>query len=187
MKFQELVFINTPLQTERLIMEEINLSNFLSLRDGINSEPATLLSCRPTQILPLEDAIKHFENFKNKDDRFTFSIIGKANKTLIGRVSLFDYNPRNKAVELGYFIFKEFRNKGYGTEILECIQEFCFDKIEINKLIAQTGSFNKESIKLLEKSGFYREGILREHHEINGFLEDDYIYSILKKEYEGRK
>lgn len=187
MKFQELVLNNTPLNTKRLILQEVDLNSFLLLREGINSEPATLLSCRPVHSLPIDDAVKHFENFKNKDDRFTFSVIEKNNKTLIGRVSLFDYNPRNKAIELGYFVFKEFRNMGYASELLESIKSFCFEKLEINKITAQTGSFNKESIKLLEKSGFSRDGILREHHEIDGVLEDDYLYSILKKEYKNKE
>lgn len=183
MKFQEMILKYVPLNTERLVLKEIDLSEFLLLREGINSEPATLLSCRPINTSSLDNAIKHFEDFRNKESRFTFSIHEKENNKLIGRVSLFDYNPRNRAVELGYFVFIEFRNMGYASEFLECIKELCFEKIEINKLSAQTGSFNKESIKILEKLGFYRDGILREHHEINGVLEDDYVYSILKKEY----
>lgn len=183
MTFKNSILTNIPLYTDRLTLSEINLEHFLKLREGINSEPANLLSCRPINIMPLEDAINHFKTFKDKEDRFTFSIVEKNSQILIGRITLFDYNPRNKAIELGYFIFKEFRNKGYASEIIEKIKEFCFEKLEINKITAQTGSFNKESIKLLEKMGFLKDGILREHHEINGCLYDDYIYSMLKKEY----
>ncbi|MEH2115208.1 MAG: GNAT family protein [Nostoc sp.] len=34
-----------------------------------------------------------------------------------------------------------------------------------------------------EKLGFHRDGILREHHELDGKLWDDYIYSILRSEW----
>lgn len=183
MTFQKLVYESLPIETERLKLIEIDFESFLKLGEGINSEPASLLTCRPINKLHIEDIVKHFEDFRCKDDRFTFSVIEKENNNLIGRISLFDYNSRNKAIEIGYFIFKEFRNKRYASEIIDVIKKICFEKLEINKIIAQTGSFNEKSIKLLEKSGFCREGTLREHHEKDGVLVDDYIYSILKNEY----
>ena len=53
----------------------------------------------------------------------------------------------------------------------------------LNKLYCQTGAFNLPSIKLLEKLNFHRDGILREHHELDGKLWDDYIYSVLRREW----
>jgi ribosomal-protein-alanine N-acetyltransferase len=47
-------------------------------------------------------------------------------------------------------------------------------------------SFNIESIQLLEKTGFKRDGILRNHHELNEKFYDDYIFSILNKEWKDR-
>lgn len=51
----------------------------------------------------------------------------------------------------------------------------------LNKLYAQTGAFNAPSIRLLERVGFRQEGVLRQHHELNGVLWDDAIFSLRSK------
>ncbi len=43
------------------------------------------------------------------------------------------------------------------------------------KIIAQTGSFNTPSIRLLESCNFQRDGVLCQHHELDGLLLDDYL------------
>jgi RimJ/RimL family protein N-acetyltransferase len=48
---------------------------------------------------------------------------------------------------------------------------------------AQTASFNKNSIKLLESLEFKLDGTLRQHHYYKGDLYDDLLYSLLKFEY----
>ena len=61
--------------------------------------------------------------------------------------------------------------------------DLIFAMTEINKLYCQTGAFNEPSIRLLERLGLHRDAILREHHELDGKLWDDYIYSILRREW----
>ncbi|WP_115840406.1 GNAT family N-acetyltransferase [Gottschalkia purinilytica] len=55
--------------------------------------------------------------------------------------------------------------------------------LNINKITAQVGSFNIESNMLLKSLGFRLDGVLREHHDLDGKLYDDYVYSLLKREY----
>ena len=69
------------------------------------------------------------------------------------------------------------------SEALTSLFYILFKNMELNKIYAQTGSFNIESIELLEKMGFQRDGILRNHHELNDVFYDDYIFSILNKEW----
>lgn len=54
-------------------------------------------------------------------------------------------------------------------------------KREENEL--QTASFNEDSINLLKKMNFKKDGILRNHHELDAKLYDDYIFSVLCKEW----
>ena len=61
--------------------------------------------------------------------------------------------------------------------------DYLFTTTELNKLYCQTAAFNIGSVKLLEKLSFHRDGILREHHELDGKLWDDYIYSILRSDW----
>jgi [ribosomal protein S5]-alanine N-acetyltransferase len=68
------------------------------------------------------------------------------------------------------------------TEVLR----YLFEHYDLNKVYCQTAGFNEPSVRLLEKFGFHRDATLREHHELDGVFYDDYIYSILKREFVGK-
>lgn len=100
-----------------------------------------------------------------------------------GKFSLFDFNERNRSAEFGYIVNPIFRNKGIGFEMLIYFTNKIFSKTSINKLHCQTASFNKPSIAILVKAGFKKDAVLREHHELDGKLYDDYIYSLLRSDW----
>ena len=168
---------------KRLRFEKINFNDFLLLREEMKLEPMSLLSCRPINDKAEENLKSYFEEMMEQKNSFIFSIYSLEGNNLLGRFSIFDFNLRNKALEIGFFLLKPYRRLGYAEEMVEGIKKICFEILGINKISAQTGSFNMSSIALLEKSGFQRDGILREHHEKNGELFDDYIYSFLRKDY----
>ena len=103
----------------------------------------------------------------------------------VGRFGYFDVNPRNRSAEFGYTVNPKFRQQGIGTKMLLLAISELFSTAAFNKLYCQTAAFNIPSIKLLEKLGFHTDGVLREHHELDGKLWDDYIYSILRREWKG--
>ena len=103
-----------------------------------------------------------------------------------GYVSYFDINERNRSCEFGYCINPKFRNKGYGKTMLTEFITHMFTNTNLTKLYCQTASFNKPSVKMLESLGFKRDGILREHHELDGKFYDDYVYSVLRPEWKVR-
>jgi [ribosomal protein S5]-alanine N-acetyltransferase len=111
----------------------------------------------------------------------TFSVDGVSE--LVGRFQYFDFNVRNQSAEFGYMVNPKFRQKGMGTKMLAAAITHLFSTTNLNKLYCQTAAFNVASTKLLEKLSLQREGILREHHELDGKLWDDYIYSILRCEW----
>jgi [ribosomal protein S5]-alanine N-acetyltransferase len=69
--------------------------------------------------------------------------------------------------------------------MLTMIINHLFSSTNLNKLYCQTAAFNIASIKLLYKLKFHQDAVLREHHELDGKLWDDYIYSILRREWKG--
>jgi RimJ/RimL family protein N-acetyltransferase len=104
----------------------------------------------------------------------------------VGKFSYFDVNPRNRSAEFGYRIDPAMRGQGLGTRMLQMALNRVFQSTDLNKLYCQTAAFNTPSIRLLEKLGFHRDGVLREHHEWDGQLHDDYLYSLLRREWEAQ-
>lgn len=172
-----------PFKAKRVYFNLMLLNDFLEIREKINSEPIDKLTCRPINIKTIEEAEKHFEAMKKNETSINLGIYLNNSNIIIGRVSIFDYNQRNQTVEIGYFILPEFRKMGYALEVIETLKYLIFEKLSINKVLAQTAEFNRDSITLLEKSGFSVAGILKEHHELNGNFHDDFIYYLLNSQY----
>jgi RimJ/RimL family protein N-acetyltransferase len=115
--------------------------------------------------------------------RGDFAIVLRGTGTLIGRIRYFDLNLRNRSVEIGYILSPDARGKGFAHEAITLLTGYLFEGMGMNKVYAQTASFNADSIKLLESLGFRRDAVLREHHLYRGVFHDDYVYSILAREW----
>ena len=122
---------------------------------------------------------KHFTDPKV----LSFSFFIGNTKEPVGKFNCFSINKRNKSCECGYAINPAHRGKGIGKKMLRHSINYLFKNYDFNKLYCQTGSFNKPSIKILKDLGFHRDGVLREHHELDGKLWDDHIFSILRSEW----
>lgn len=102
----------------------------------------------------------------------------------VGKMSFFDFNSRNRSAEFGYMVDPAQRGRGIATQMLRLGLQKIFLGENLNKLYCQTAEFNIPSVKLLKKSGFHLDGTLREHHELDGKLYSDLVFSILRREFE---
>lgn len=80
---------------------------------------------------------------------------------------------------LGYWMGQPFAGRGVMSQAVEAVMEFAFEVLRLHRLEAACLPRNAASIRLLEKSGFHREGHLRQYLKIAGVWEDHLLYSIL--------
>lgn len=102
---------------------------------------------------------------------------------LLGRVRVFDWNPRNRACEIGFLIAPEARGRGFGREAVELLLDHVFEDLGARKAMAQTGDFDRASLRLLEALGFRVDGRLRAHHMLGEEAHDDLLLSLLRPEH----
>ncbi len=181
---KDIIYKNVPIITERLCIRKITADELILIRGETNYEDFYKMTCRPVIKRGKNELEEFYKNIIQKETTVIFSITRKEDGVLIGKVSFSDYNPRNSSMELGYYIIPRYRKNGYMSEALTYLFDVLFGIIRINKIYAQTASFNEESIGLLKKMYFKKDAILRDHHELNGKLYDDYIYSVLCKEWD---
>lgn len=171
------------LSGEKIYLRDVSVDHLMELKEWITIEPEEMMTCRPVVKKSKEDNLKSYEESIKRLTSHDFGIYEINTNLLAGKVSCFDFNFRNCSAEIGYFLIPEFRNKGYTKEALKLMLKLLFEFEDVNKLYAQTGSFNLASIKLLESLNFKLDAKLREHHKYNEVYYDDYIYSILKSEF----
>lgn len=112
-----------------------------------------------------------------------FGIYHKKLKEVIGVVSLMKIDLKNKHCESGSWIGKPFRGTGLIYEAKLEMYRFAFEKLNLRKIYSKTIYYNKRSSKHLEKLGFVKQGVFREHILIKGKHIDVNYYELLKTEF----
>lgn len=82
--------------------------------------------------------------------------------------------------EIGYWLAEKYWNKGIMTESVKLITKFGFKKLKLRRIYAGVFSFNKASMRVLEKAGYKFEGILRKNVKKGNKFIDGYIFSKIK-------
>ena len=157
-----------------MILKEISNEDLAKIQLWNERDRIELQTCRP---------VLNNSPVKRTNDVFNFLFYIDEITDPAGKIFYFDVNERNRSCEFGYTVNPDYRNRGIGKKMLEEFIALMFGKMNFNKLYAQTAQFNTPSVKLLESLGFKKDGVLREHHELDGKLYDDFIFSILCSEW----
>jgi ribosomal-protein-alanine N-acetyltransferase len=89
-------------------------------------------------------------------------------------------NVYRKGAEIGYWLGEEHWNKGIATDAVSRIVNHAFSYTELIRISACVFEKNRASMRVLEKAGFYLEGIHKKAVIKNDVLMDEYQYVILK-------
>ena len=179
------VLEHLPLVSDLLRLDRICPADLVKLRRLEEKEDFGRVTCRPVHTWTDEELSERYQTELSRRTLLCTGLYLPGQGAPIGKLTAGDYNPRNRSAELGYYLAPAFRGNGYMTTALSIFCTCLFQTFGLNKVYAQTGAFNQASVRLLEQIGFHRDGILRQHHQWNDVLWDDYIYSLLAEELSG--
>ncbi|MCU0495792.1 MAG: GNAT family N-acetyltransferase [Anaerolineae bacterium] len=101
---------------------------------------------------------------------------------MIGRIG-FHYFAFDSRAEVGYALNRDYWGQGYASEALQAVLAFSFNVLDLNRMQAIVLPENSASIRVLEKVGMTREGLLREYVKVGETFLDVYQYAMLKREW----
>jgi [ribosomal protein S5]-alanine N-acetyltransferase len=122
--------------------------------------------------------IKRYAEDLRSDQGYAFLIARNSDGALVGGLTL--ANIRRgvaQAGSLGYWTGLPFVRQGYMNAAVRAVIPFAFGSLRLHRLEAACIPSNSGSIKLLEKTGFAREGYAREYLCINGIWQDHLLYA----------
>ena len=97
---------------------------------------------------------------------------------------MFNIHPWSKHAEFGIWIEdKKVWGQGYATEATSVVLKFAFERLNLHKVYLTVDADNLGAIRSYEKSGFKKDGILRDEVYNNGQHVDRIMISILKHEF----
>lgn len=184
MKFNDKVFDSFPvLETKRLILKEITYEDVKEVFEIRASEDVMRYFGKDAlkSIKEAEELINlTAEGFNNKEG-IRWGITLKGSDKIIGSGGIWRILKPHLRGEIGYELSPEHWQKGIMSEAISEMIRFGFDKMNLHTIEANLDPANIASIKLLEKTGFEKEGHIKESYYHNGAFTDTAVYSIIKK------
>jgi ribosomal-protein-alanine N-acetyltransferase len=127
--------------------------------------------------------LKRYDEDQRTDQAYAFLIFRNEDHMLLGGITI--ANLRRgvaQAGSIGYWIGEPYARQGYMSTALRALIPYAFESLRLHRLEAACIPTNAASIRLLEKSGFAREGYAREYLCINGVWADHLLFGRLKDE-----
>lgn len=85
-----------------------------------------------------------------------------------------------KSGEFGYWLGEPYWGRGIMSEAVPVTSKYALDHFGLARLEAPVFSWNPASMRVLEKSGFMREGVLRNSAFKDGQLIDQVLYALVR-------
>lgn len=102
---------------------------------------------------------------------------------IVGEAVLKIVNPAERQGEIGFGVAPKFWKQGFSSEIAGAILDTAFQHFKLHRVAGQCSPDNKRSIRVMQKLGMAREGLLRDIHFVRGKWWSTLIYSMLDQEY----
>lgn len=98
-------------------------------------------------------------------------------KKTIGTIDVFDYDAFHKRAGIGILIgIETYRRKGYASEALELLTDYCFNTLQLHQLYCNVLSDNCASMDLFVKHGFIKAGVKKDWVKTSQGYIDEIMY-----------
>lgn len=98
----------------------------------------------------------------------------------VGLIDVFDLEPRDKRAAIGILIAnKKDRKKGFGSESLSLLCDYCFTHLGLHQVYANVTANNGDSMKVFENNGFRKVGLKKDWTLFNGKYKDEWLYQLV--------
>jgi RimJ/RimL family protein N-acetyltransferase len=129
----------------------------------------------------LDDIHAHFA----AKSLFQWGVALAEDDRVVGTCTLLHLDGRNRRGEVGYALAREQWGKGLMREALTALLDHAFTTLGLHRIEADVDPENAASLRLLERLGFTREGVLRERWLVGGRAHDSVMLGLLGREWRG--
>jgi ribosomal-protein-alanine N-acetyltransferase len=126
--------------------------------------------------------IKRYVRELELDQAYPFFVF-RHDGQLVGGVTISQIRRGvSQTCSIGYWMGERFAGKGHMSAAVRALAPFAFETLKLRRIEAACLPRNLASIRLLEKTGFVREGYAREYLCIDGRWQDHLLYALLRSD-----
>jgi ribosomal-protein-alanine N-acetyltransferase len=104
----------------------------------------------------------------------------KAERRIVGIMHLMALDRLHRKAHIGFVLARPYWKQGYVTEAVQAVLKYGFTKMELNRIEAYCLPENMDALRVLERLGMQREGLLRQYAWQKDAFRDFYLYALLK-------
>ena len=176
---------DVTLRTRRLLIRRFRPEDCAALA-GYRSDPDVARYQSWTTPVSTEEASELVRTLQAGDPArpgwFQYAI--EADGGLIGDVGV-NRHDNGRQAEIGFTLAKPWWRRGYAHEAVSRVLEQLFAVDGLHRVCAECDARNQASARLLDRLGFRREGLRREHTFVKGEWTDDLLFGLLDEEWLG--
>lgn len=125
--------------------------------------------------------LRYYARDLNEDLGYAFFVFGSGDNQLLGGLTLSNVRRGvTQACTLGYWVGAPYARMGFMSDALSAVVPFVFDHLRLHRIEAACLPHNEASIRLLERTGFAREGLARRYLKINGTWQDHVTFALIE-------
>ncbi|MEV6599583.1 GNAT family protein [Actinoplanes sp. NPDC051346] len=117
---------------------------------------------------------------------FQYAVELPGEAALIGDVGV-NLADNLRQAEIGYTLDPRWQGHGYASEAVRGVLGHLFSVAGLARVSAECDARNTASARLLERVGFTREGLRRQHTWIKNEWTDDLLYGLLSSDWESAR
>ena len=176
------------IETKRLVIRCYQPSDAKMLETSVLESLEHLKPWMPwahNEPVSIEARTKAVQSFRGKFDigeNYIYGIFNADETRLIGGTGL---HPRigDNELEIGYWIHKDFINKGFVTESTAALTKVAFEICHVHRVEIHCDPSNLASAAVPRKLGYVHEGTLRQKTPFLSGWSDSMVWGLLENEY----
>lgn len=176
------------IETERLVVRCYEPSDARLLMESVQESVEHLkpwMSWAHDEPLPFEQKLRGVRRFRGKFDLqedYVYGIFNPEETKLLGSTGLHTRLGESQ-LEIGYWLHKDYINRGLVTESTAALVKVAFEVIHIHRLEIHCDPDNTASASIPRKLGFTHEGTLRQNSPFLDRWCDSMVWGLLETEY----
>jgi [ribosomal protein S5]-alanine N-acetyltransferase len=164
---------------DKVYLRPLERDDAVTVQPWVNDPEMTryMLVYRPMDLVSEEQFIERVN--RNETD-VVFGVARREDDVLIGVSGLHQIHWKNRNAHFGIGIGdKSCWNQGLGTQTTALVMQYAFDTLNLHRVTLHVFEYNPRAVRVYEKLGFQKEGLLRQENFREGRYWDTIVMGLL--------
>lgn len=169
---------------EKVVLREYRAEDLSAIRAWVNDKEVTrYLGSAYRRVQTWEQTEEMLSRRLNGETGGEAFVIGeKQTGKYLGQCDLMMIDSVARKAEMAVVLMKDQQGKGYALESVALLLKYAFEEMNLERVWLKCAEKNERAVKLYERAGFQKEGILRRDLYIDGEYVNTVVMGKLKSD-----